>query len=853
MTNYRTPFGPMPRRDIGTCRIMRWPLVLIASLSLLGVNTPAKCPAGIVFQTEEQATADVALSPEGQAANTPGSLTVFPAEVHLSHARDTQSLVVQYLEPSGITRDITRSCQFSIANSEIAEIRDGRVHAVADGQTELRVVFEQTEARVPINVAHADLRPPISFKTDVMPVFMKTGCNSGSCHGAARGKDGFRLSLYGFDPDGDYHRLTRELPGRRVNLALSDRSLLLQKATGNVAHTGGDPIKTGDPYYRVLEEWIQAGAHNDPGPVPTVDRLEIMPRGGVLNGTGATQQLTVRAHYSDGTDRDVTSLAYFSTNNDNSASVDQSGMVTAANRGEAFVMARFDTHTVGSPFIVLPRDLAFEWQAVAEHNYIDTLVHNKLKKLRIQPSDVCTDAQFIRRVTLDICGLAPTAEEIKAFETDPAPDKRARLVDSLLERKEFVEQWVMKWSELLTIRSSQRVSYKSALLYFKWLEEQISNEVPIDEMVVNLLSARGGTFSEPATNFYEAEQDTLKLTENVAQVFLGMRIQCAQCHNHPFDRWTMDDYYSFASFFAQVGRKQAEDPRERIVFNRRGGEINHPVTGKPLPPKFLGGQIPETRGQDRRAIVAQWIASADNPFFAKNLSNIVWSHFFGRGIVHPVDDVRISNPASNQELLDELARKLVEYDYDFKKIVRDICNSRTYQLSTATNATNETDLTNFSHANLRRIRAEVLLDVISQVTETKDKFAGLPLGAKAVQIADGNTSNYFLNTFGRAQRLSVCSCEVKTEPNLSQALHLLNGQTVQGKIRQGGVVKQLLASHPENAPVIENLYLRVLGRGPTESELAQLLALVADDPNRQQVFEDLFWALLNSREFVFNH
>ena len=782
-----------------------------------------------------------------------GTVTVFPGAVQLSHARDTQTIVVQLQLESGITRDITTECILQIENPQLAEISGQMVVPKADGQTHLSVQFEGQMLTVPVSIENAKLTPPISFQTDVMPVFMKAGCNSGSCHGAARGKDGFRLSLYGFDPAGDYHRLTREMPGRRINLSLSDQSLLLQKATGSVAHTGGDAIKVDDPHYQVIQQWIEAGAMNDQGPVPSVVALEIMPRGGVLNGSGATQQLTVLAKYSDGSDRDVTSLAYFSSNNDNSASVDQQGVITAANRGEAFVMARFDTHTVGSPFIVLPKDLAFQWQPTDEFNYIDRLVHDKLKKLRIQPSGVCSDEQFIRRVTIDICGQVPGSEEIRSFVADPDPEKRARLIDQLLERKEFVELWVMKWSELLTIRSSQQVSYKSALLYFNWLESQIANNVPIDEMVVNLLGAKGGTFSAPATNFYQAEQDTLKLTENVAQVFMGMRIQCAQCHNHPFDRWTMDDYYSFASFFSQVGRKQAEDPRERIVFNRRNGEINHPVQGKPLPPKFLGGEAPETRGKDRREVVANWLVSPDNPFFSKNLANIVWAHFFGRGIVDPVDDVRISNPASNQQLLDELARRLVATKYDFKQLVRDICNSRTYQLSTATNETNATDLTNFSHAQLRRIRAEVLLDIISQVTETKDKFAGLPLGAKAVQIADGNTSNYFLNTFGRAQRLSVCSCEVKTEPNLSQALHLLNGQTVQGKIQQGNVVGKLLAEKLDAAAIITELYMRVLARDPSPSELEQLLAVVGNEPDQKPVLDDLFWALLNSREFVFNH
>jgi len=359
---------------------------------------------------------------------------------------------------------------------------------------------------------------------------------------------------------------------------------------------------------------------------------------------------------------------------------------------------------------------------------------------------------------------------------------------------------------------------------------------------------------QPAANYYQIEQDNQKVAENVAQVFLGMRMQCAQCHNHPFDRWTMDDYYGFTAFFAQVARKRGEDPREQIIFNRGGGETKHPVTKQNVKPKFLGGIEPETKGKDRRAVLAQWIASEENPYFAKNLSNIVWAHFFGQGIVNEVDDVRVSNPAVNPMLLDELGTKFREYNYDFKKLVSDICNSRTYQLSTKTNPTNETDLTNFSHAKLRRIRAEVLLDIISQITETKNKFRGLPLGSRAVQIADGNTSNYFLSTFGRAKRESVCSCEVKMDPSLSQALHLLNGDTVNNKIKQGKLINKWLNQEKKTpTQIIEEIYIRSLGRKPTENEQTALLANVKAEENKVLALEDTFWAVLNSREFVFNH
>ncbi len=516
-------------------------------------------------------------------------------------------------------------------------------------------------------------------------------------------------------------------------------------------------------------------------------------------------------------------------------------------------MARFGTFTVGSQFIVLPKGFQFTYPSVPAFNYIDTFVDAKLKKLRIPPSGLCTDEEFLRRVYIDVIGMLPTVEEYDRFMKSNAPNKRELLVDELLGRKEFVELWVMKWAELLQIRSSNNVSYKAMLLYYNWLQDKLSRNVPMDQMVQELLSAKGGTFKNAATNYYQNETDTLKVAENVAQVFMGMRIQCSQCHNHPFDRWTQDDYYGFAAFFSQVGRKGTDDPREIIVFNSGGGEVTHPVGGRVMKPKFLGGATPDVAGKDRREVLAKWLASPDNPYFATNLANIVWAHFFGMGIIHEVDDVRVSNPASNPELLAELGKRFTEYKYDFKKLVRDICTSRTYQLATRTVPGNEGDTRNFAHAAIRRIRAETFLDCISEVTETKNKFPGLPLGARAVQVADGSTSTYFLTTFGRAARETVCSCEVRLEPTLSQSLHLLNGDTTTARIQNGNLVGQRLAAKKTPAEIIDELYVRCLSRKPDAQEKARLEAAVAAEPDKKKALDDVFWALLNSREFMFNH
>ncbi len=788
-------------------------------------------------------------------AQNPVKIAVFPPEIRLESKGDSQSFLVQSTYADGLTKDVTAEAQVSLANPAFAKLEKNVCSPVGDGDTELVVAFGGHTVKVPVKVTQAATERPISFKNDVMPVFMRSGCNQGGCHGAARGKDGFRLSLFGFDPDGDHFRLTRELHGRRINLAEPKASLLLEKADGSVPHTGGKKFAAGDQYHAAILRWLEADAPLDPPAVAVPVGLEVFPPNAVLDGKDSKQRLIVRAKYSDGTDRDVTALTLFMTNNETSAKIapDGDGVVTAGERGEAFIMARFHTYTVGVPFITLPKGQPFAWPNVPENNYIDKLVHDKLKKLRIEPSGLCDDTTFARRVFLDITGLLPTPDELARFLISTLANKRELLVDELLERKEFTEMWVLKWAELLQMRSDNQVSRKAMMQYFGWLQEKIGKNTPTNEWVRELLSANGGTFKNPATNYYQIERDIVKVTENAAQVFMGMRIQCAQCHNHPFDRWTMDDYYGFASFFTQIGRKGTEDQREIIVFNNNGGELNHPVRGKPMKPKFLGGAEPDVAGKDRRQVLADWLASPENPYFAKNLANIVWSHFFGQGIINETDDVRISNPASNQELLDEMAKRFTDYKYDFKKLVKDICASRTYQLASQPAKSNEADTRNFARGPIRRIRAETMLDIITQATDTKNKFPGLPLGARAVQIGDGTISTYFLTTFGRPMRDTVCSCEVRLEPTLSQSLHLMNGETVAGKISAGNLVGKMLQEKKPANLIIETIFLRALSRAPRPEEMTKLLAAVEANPNKQQALEDVFWAVMNSREFMFNH
>lgn len=827
------------------------------------IKTGAEWPADkvLVARSEEDFKGAVPLEDKGKQIV---KIDVFPEDVVLETKRDSQSVVVMATYEDDTTQDVTPNATFTFTDPSLIELKTrNHFKPVKDGQTDLVVkVGSSHSATVPVTVKDAATDRPVSFHMDVMPVFMREHCNTGSCHGSARGQDGFMLSLFGYDPNGDHFRLTREMAGRRINLAIPEESLLIEKSIEAVPHTGGKLFEKGSDSWHTMVEWVKDGALNDkPEDVKMVTELVLYPPKLVLEGAGAKQQMTVRARYEDGHDRDVTHLVVFDSSNSPTASIDESGVVTAGKRGEAFIMARYETKTVGIQCIVIPEGLEYKRPNPEESNYIDKFVHEKLHKLRVIPSGDASDEAFLRRVYLDVVGQLPTVEEYNSFMADKSPDKRAKLIDKLIERKEFTEMWVMKWSELLQIRSdgnvARGISYKAALLYHNWLKERVADNVPFNEVVSELLGSTGGTFSNPATNFYQIERDQLKLSENVAQVFMGMRLQCAQCHNHPFDRWTMDDYYSWAAFFAQIGRKGGVDPREQVIYNRASGETKHKIGGRNMPPKFLGGVVPDVKGKDRRQVLGDWLASNENPYFARNIVNIVWAHFFGIGIIEPVDDVRISNPASNPELLTALAEKFQEYEYDFRRLVKDICNSKTYQRTTKANKTNESDLTNFSKARIRRQRAEVMLDTITQITETKNKFKGLPLGSRAVQIADGSTSDYFLTTFGRATRQTVCSCEVKMDPSLSQALHLMNGPTVSTKIDQGGIVKKRLEEGKKHEDIINEIYIRALTRKPTKEEMGQILKevkSVGEDKNQQiLVLNDVFWAVLNSKEFMFNH
>ncbi len=799
------------------------------------------------------------------------AIEVYPKQIDLKPGQDRQTVVVIRTDADGVTRELSSGVVWTAQPAGIAVVEKGIAQGKRDGSGKLIATIEGKSFEVPCSVQGTGVIAPVSYNRDILPILTRSGCNGGKCHGAAAGKDGFRLSLFGFDPKGDHFRLVEELVNRRVNLAQPEGSLLVTKSLGDVPHTGGKLIEKNSEFHRLLVRWIAEGAELDPPGKPeplsiTVDPpalvmetrvMEMRTKPSATSGASepaqAGQRLTVTAHYADGSHRDVTSLCAFYSSNDGAATVQAEGVVLPAQRGEAFILARFATLTAGTPVIVRPASVRFVFPNVKANNYIDELVHERLAKLHVIPSEICTDEVFLRRVTIDLIGRLPEPEEVRAFLADRDPEKRNKTIDRLIARPEFDDIWIMRWSEILQIRTANGASPKGIGRYHEWLREQVKAGRPIDQIVREVLCTTGGTFERPASNYYQTETTPTTLGENVAQVFLGMRIQCAQCHNHPFDRWTMDDYYGFTAFFAQIGYKQAPDPREITVFNRGEGEQEHPLTSKPIKPRFLGAGEPRAAERDRREILADWIVSKENPFFARNLANVVWAQFLGIGIVDPVDDVRISNPPSNPELFDALGQKFASYGFDVRKLARDICQSRTYQRSTAKNDSNKLDTRNFASASIRRIRAEVLLDCLSQATGAPTKLQGMPAGSRAIELLDGRATNYFLSTFGRSTRETPCACEVKVEPTLSQALHLLNGENTTAKIVQGKRVDKFLTEAKDPVLAAERIYWVGLGRSPSpkEKEKIQKMLAVAKDPKTE--LEDLFWAVLNSREFLFNH
>ncbi|MEO8494419.1 MAG: DUF1549 domain-containing protein [Planctomycetota bacterium] len=716
-----------------------------------------------------------------------------------------------------------------------------------------------------------------SFRGEVMPVFFRAGCNSGTCHGSARGKDGFMLSLFGYDPQGDYERIVTDMIGRRVNVAVPERSLLLLKATGAVSHTGGKRFDRDSDYYKTLLRWIEAGAPDDVGSVPEIVGISIPKDSVVIKTIGAGGVARVTAHVSDGSSRDVTKLARFFSNNPSVATIDADGKVTSVGPGDTNVFAQFNRFTVGVEVIVLPTADGFVWTNPPPNNFIDEIVFDRLEKLRITPSDLCDDETFLRRVTLDLAARPPTVDEYHAFMADAASDKRAKKIDELLAADAFADFWTALWAEQLRViggESGGGTHKKAADQFVRWIKSQLRSGRPLNEFVAEMVAASGSVNRSGPPSLYtqlvhDININPKALASDFSRVFLGVQIQCAECHNHPFDRWTMDDYYGFVSFFTGIRRKNGLEANDKVIYFDASAEpAKHLVDGRPMPAKVLGAIEPVGGEGDPRKALADWLTSPDNELFSRNLANRIWAQLLGSGVIEPVDDIRVSNPPVNPALLDALAKRLVDAKFDLRALVRDICNSRVYQLSVQPTESNARDTRQFSHAHLRRLRADVLLDSLADVSGMPPwDLHGWPTDTRAINVyprVSGGTggganyennsdSNSFFKRFGASTRATVCACETKTEPTLAQTLHMAVGNIVSGRLSRGGVVTKLIETKSTPEEIIDELFIRTLGRRPTNDEMTATRELVGDNVKDPAVYEDLFWSLLNATEFAFNH
>ncbi len=804
-----------------------------------------------------------------QQIGQPTALLVQPETITLTGPRAVQQVVVTGKYADGSVRDLTPFCELSVEAADVAAVTpSGFLTPKKTGATALVVKAGPASARAPITVADFDKAKPVSFRTELVASLNVGGCNQGACHGTPSGKNGFKLSLRGYDPAVDYLQLTRDVLGRRTDRLDPDASLILKKALGRVPHEGGQRFQASSLPAQMVRSWLAEGLQDDPADLPTLKGIVALPGPRVHNAPARWQQLAVMATFSDGSVRDVTRLTVFSSSDNAVAEVSPTGLVEFRQSGEVAILCRYllEMHPVRLTYLE-PKP-GFAWANPPENNYIDKHVFAKLKMLSIAPSDLCTDQEFIRRATLDVCGVLPTPEETTAFLASTDPQKRAKLIDALLERPEYADFWTLKWSDVL--RSSRKtIQVKGAYVYQRWLRDQLVRNTAFDQVVRDLLTADGSTFANPPANFYRVAAEPTALAESTAQLFFGVRMQCAKCHNHPFEKWTQDDYYSLAAFFARVKLKKDSvepganpmTPGAMVVYSERAGEVNQARTGQVMAPKVLGLPAPTIpAGKDRREVLAELVTSPQNPFFAKSVANRVWFHLNGKGVVDPVDDFRDSNPSANDELLDALAKDFIEHKYDVKHVIRTVMNSRTYQLSAQANEFNKDDNKYFSHAVTKLLTAEQLLDAICAVTEVPEKYAGLPLGTRATQLPDGEVNHPFLKTFGQPARELACECEREGDSNLAQALQLINGPTVNEKLRSptNRVGRLLAKKKADGSPlgegeILVDLYLATLSRLPASEEVKAAMDHVGKASNKRLAWEDVHWALINSKEFLFRH
>ncbi len=790
------------------------------------------------------------------------SLSVFPQEMKLPVSA-AHRLLVTSIDAKGAERDVTGKVTYRSNPHDIAEVSPrGVVRALKPGVATIEARFRWQTASVRVRVEPAASEKQLSFINDVLPVLSRAGCNAGSCHAKPDGQNGFKLSVFAYDPKGDYHHIVKADRGRRIFLACPEESLLLKKPTLGIEHEGGQRFEVGSASYNTILAWLRQGVPFGQTNDPVLLDIEVFPPERRYH-QGDAQPLVVRAKYSDGSVRDVTELAEFASNDKEIAKVDEFGVVKVGSlSGEGVVLARF-MGLVDISRITVPADKMLPhsiYEALPVNNEIDRLVYARLKKLGLAPSANCTDSEFIRRASLDAIGTLPTPQQARDFLADVSPDKRSKLIDQLLEQPNYADYWAVKWGDLIRGNPS-RIGVKPVYLLDLWLRESFRQNKPYDQFVRELLTAQGSTHRYGPTAIFRDKREPADAGAFVSQIFLGVRMECAKCHHHPNEKWGQTDYYQLAAYFGELKHKgqgisEPISGEAEFVWHAPGGEVKHPITGEIMKPKPPGGEPAQIDGgRDPRAALVDWMTSTNNPFFARAIANRLWAQFFGRGIVDPVDDFRASNPPTNEQLLDWLAQDLTSHRYDLKHSIRTIMNSRVYQLSSLPNEHNIADNKNFSRAYRRRLSAEVLLDAVCAVTGANDTFSGLPPGARAMDTWNNKLESVFLDAFGRPNSSAAPPCERDAQPTVVQALHLMNSTKLQTQISSTeGRAKRLAESKFSEQEIINELYLATWSRFPEKDEMQlALAAFSAKDVTRQTATEDLMWALLNSAEFVFNH
>ena len=810
----------------------------------LAAHSEMARPASAEMPTAEQWLTSIALT----------ELRVHPESLTFEHARDGRRVRVSGKTKDGTYVDVTPWATLTPATAGVKVHEDGYIFPMAVGTTKVVVTVSGVSAELPVEVKGMEA-PPVSFVRDVMPLLSHAGCNNGTCHGAAKGKNGFKLSLRGYDPDFDYELLIEDISGRRFNRAFPEQSLMLLKPTSEVPHKGGQVIVPGSRDYELIRQWIAEGASSDVKTTQRVERLEVLPDSAELAVPGMKQQLLVIAHYPDGTTRDVTREAKFTSSLNEVAKITDDGVVTAERRGETAILTRYEGAYSTNGIIVMGDRSGYKWVQTPEYNYIDTHVHNKLKRMKILPSELCTDEEFVRRIYFDLTGLPPTPEQARSFlaDTTASKTKREQLIDTLVETPEFIDHWTHKWADLL--QSNRKfLGERGVWLFQQWIHQAIAQNRPYDQFVRDLITATGSTYANPAASYFRVSREYTAAVENTTQLFLGVRFSCNKCHDHPFEKWTQNQYYELGAFFADVNVKQGQLPGDEIVYaSYTATPVKHPRTLAVVEPSVPFGEV-VAETDDKQHMLATWLTSKDNPMFARAGVNRLWSYFMGRGIIEPVDDIRTSNPPSNPELLDALTMDFVDSGFDMKHIMKTVTRSRTYQQSIKTNKWNKSDTINFSHAVARRLTAEQLLDAIGVATGSRPRFQEVPKNFRAVQLPDSKVKDDgFLKLFGRPERETSCECERTTEVSLAHAMNLINGPTVaEALIDPKGRIAQLIKTNQDDRALVEELYLATFSRLPEKNEYAVAVEHIANAESKEEGAQDLLWALINSPAFLFN-